>query len=50
MEPVRQDGRTRKTTNSVEKQTLKGSMSKIVTQTTSLKGTAQGIALTKNLV
>jgi len=52
-EAVRQDGRMRRTTvnsTSVEKHILKGSMSKVVTQTTSLKGTPQGIPLTKNHV
>ncbi|KAH0839594.1 alpha/beta-hydrolase [Lanmaoa asiatica] len=52
-EAVMQDGRMRRTTvntNSVEKQVIKGSMSKVVTQSASLKGNAQGIPLPKNLV
>lgn len=47
---VAQDGRMRRTvvtTNSVEKQILKGSMSKVVTQSASHKGTSQGIPLPK---
>lgn len=50
---VMHDGRMRRTTvntSSVEKQVLKGSMSKVVTQSASLKGTAQGIPLPKGLV
>ncbi|KAG8218315.1 alpha/beta-hydrolase [Butyriboletus roseoflavus] len=50
---VAQDGRMRRTTvntSSVEKQVIKGSMSKVVTQSTTLKGTAQGIPLSKSHV
>ena len=50
-ETVRQDARVRRTTvnsTSVEKQILKGAMSKVATQTASLKSTSQGIPLTKN--
>jgi hypothetical protein len=49
-EAVAQDGRMRRTTlntSSVEKQVMKGSMSKVVTQSAALKVNAQGITLPK---